>query len=63
MVANILPLDPPDPGDGINKSKFTFFEHGHVAYQIKENHECSNMVAHFCLQTPYPPTRICEWGQ
>ena len=22
----------------------TFSEHGHVAYQIKENHECSNMV-------------------
>ena len=22
-----------------------FSEHGHVAYQIKENHECSNMVA------------------
>ena len=23
----------------------TFSEHGVVAYQIKENHECSNMVA------------------
>ena len=23
----------------------TFSEHGHVAYQMKENHECRNMVA------------------
>ena len=23
----------------------TFSEHGHVAYQINENHECSNVVA------------------
>ena len=32
----------PDPGDGINRSKFVFFmflEHCHVAYQIKVNHE------------------------
>ena len=37
MVANILP--------GAKRSKFNFSEHGHVAYQIKVNHECSNMVA------------------
>ena len=29
----------------------TFSDYGHVAYQIKENRECSNMVALFCLQT------------
>ena len=27
----------------------TFSEHGHVAYQIKENHECSNMVPNIML--------------
>ena len=59
VVANILPADPhPDPG--VSRSKFmvmlhnklkgitnaaTFSEHGHVAYQIKGNHEFSNMVA------------------
>ena len=26
-----------------------FSEHGHVAYQIKENHQCSNMVTHILL--------------
>ena len=33
MVANFLPADPP-----------TFSEHGHVALQIKGNHESSTMV-------------------
>ena len=47
MVAHILPADPTPPtlrmgSDGQNS---TFSEHGHVAYQIKEDHECSNMVA------------------
>ena len=32
--------------EGIKKrSKFNFSENGHAAYQIKRNHECSNMVA------------------
>ena len=40
------PLTPtPDPMVGIKRSEFSFSEHGHVAYQIKENHECCNMVA------------------
>ena len=38
-----------------------FSEYGHVAYQIKGNHECSNMVANILptdphLTTPPPPT-------
>ena len=42
VVANILPADLPnptplDPEDGVKRSKFTFLEHGHVAYQIKGN--------------------------
>ena len=46
------PSPPPPPytlGDGVNMSKFTFLEHGRVAYQIKENHKCSNMVAGFSM--------------
>ena len=46
MVANIFyifpadpPPPPPDPGDGVNRSKFNFLEPGHVAHQIKGNHE------------------------
>ena len=31
----------------------TFSEHGHVAYQIKENHTCSNMAANIF------PSRQC----
>ena len=34
----------PDPVDGVSRSKFTFSEHGHVIYQIKENQECTKMV-------------------
>ena len=45
MVANILPADNPGPRDGVRRSNSTFSENGHVAYQIKENHEHSNMVA------------------
>ena len=45
MVANILPADNPTlVMESVGQNK-TFSEHGVVAYQIKENHECSNMVA------------------
>ena len=44
MVVNILPADPPWTLGWCQNS--TFSEHAHVAYQIKWNHECSNMVAH-----------------
>ena len=30
----------------------TFTEHGHVAYQIKENHDCSNIVANILPADP-----------
>ena len=33
----------------------TSSEHGHVAYQIKENNECSNMVANILSADPPPP--------
>ena len=51
------PPTPPtlDPVDGVNRSKFTCSEHGHVTYQIKENQECTNMVANILLADPLPP--------
>ena len=60
MVANILLSDPTtlpnsDPGDWFTRSKTTFSEHGHVTYQIKENHECSNMMANILLADPLAP--------
>ena len=58
IVANILPTDhptPPDPRDGVNRSKLNFFRNGHVAYQIKENREYSNMVGNVLpAETPTP---------
>ena len=36
IVANILPVDSPDPWDWVSRSKFNFSEHGPVAYQIKK---------------------------
>ena len=35
--------------------KSCFSEHGHVAYQIKENHKCSNMVATILSTDPLHP--------
>ena len=32
----------------------TFSEHGHVEYQIQENHECSNMVPNILPADPDP---------
>ena len=58
MVANILPADPSPLGLG---QMSTFSEHCHVAYQIKGNHECTNMVADICPQTP--TIRPWGWGQ
>ena len=43
-----------------------FSAHGHVAYQIKENHECSNMVANILHANPPfvppPPPRTLGMG-
>ena len=36
---NPLQPHPHDPDVGIKRSNSTFSEHGHIAYQIKENHE------------------------
>ena len=56
MVANILPADDPlTLGMGSVGQNSTFSEHGHVAYQIRENQECSNMAAKILPADPYPP--------
>ena len=44
-----LCLYPRDLGMGSKILNSTFSEHGHVAYQIKENHECGNMVPNIML--------------
>ena len=51
MVANILRADPhtPDPENGVSRSKFTFIRTWSFIYQIKENHECINMVPNILL--------------
>ena len=58
MVANIyilhtdIPL-PPSPWRMWSKSQQSFIsEHGHVAYQLKNNQECSNMVAIIFTRRP-----------
>ena len=65
MVANILLAAPPPPpppptplppNPGSKGQNSTFSEHGHVAYQIKGNNECSNMVANVLLANIYPST-------
>ena len=59
MVANILLADPYPQALGMGSigQNSTFSEHGHVAYQIKENHECSNTLADI-LPTDLP----LPWG-
>ena len=39
-------------GFGSKGYNSTFSDHGHVAYQIKCNHECQNMVANILLAAP-----------
>ena len=50
---------PPTPNltlgmGSVGKNSF-FSEHGHIAYQIKENHKCRIMVANILPADPYPP--------
>ena len=47
-------LHPPSPYSWVKRSNLTFAEHDHVAYQIKGNHECSNMVANILPAAPSP---------
>ena len=57
VLKNILPAAPfPDPGSGVNTSKC-----GHVEYQIKWYHICSNMVVN--ILPAYPTPRPQLWGE
>ena len=40
---------------GSKRQNSTFSEHDHVAYHIKEKHECSNMVANILPAEPSSP--------
>ena len=46
---------PPRLRRGVKRSNSTFLEHGHDAYQINENHKCSNVVANIWPADPPPP--------
>ena len=53
-------------GDGVLSQKSTFSERGHVAYQIKGNHKCSNVVANILPADPLsssPNTPTLGMGQ
>ena len=52
----------PTLGMGSVVQNSTFLEHGYVAYQIKENQECTNIVANI-LPTDPLPHRPWVWGQ
>ena len=55
---------PPTLGIGSVGRNSLFSEHGHVAYQIKENKECSNMVANILHADRLPPVlRMGSVGQ
>ena len=59
MVANILPADSPTTptlGMGSVGQNSTFAAHDHVAYQIKENRESSNMIANILPKERPSPT-------
>ena len=48
------PQLPRDPGVGVNGSKCNFSVHGHFVYQIKGNHDYSNVVENSLPANPYP---------
>ena len=53
------PLPISNSWGGVKRSKFNVFSHQcQVAYQIKENRECSNMVANILPADPYPPSSL-----
>ena len=57
MVAYALPADFPPllARPWRSKGQIQLSKHGHVAYQIKSNHKCSNMVAFILPPDPPPP--------
>ena len=58
MVAHILPAQsysPTYPWVGSIGLNLTVSQHGHVAYQIKGTHGCSNIGANILPEDPHPP--------
>ena len=54
----------PTLGMGSIGQNSAFSERGHVAYQIKENQECTKMVANILPADSYPSqARPCGLGQ
>ena len=61
MIANNYPADPlPTLGMGSIGQNSTFSERGHVAYQNKENQECSTRVANI-LPADTPTKQNRTW--
>ena len=54
MDARRPPIPPPTMGMESVGQNLTILEHGHVAYQIKGNQDCSNMVANILPTDPTP---------
>ena len=63
IVANILPADPPPSTLGIRSigQNLIYAEHGHVAYQIKGNHEMLQHGSKYFARRPSHDPR--RWGQ
>ena len=53
MVAKLYPQTDLTLWVSSKAQNSTFSEYGHVAYQIKVNHECSNMVANILPADPH----------
>ena len=48
----------------VDWSKFSFFNYGHVVYQITCDHQCNNMLANILPGDPFlPPPQPRGWGQ
>ena len=60
-----MPADPTPLilGLGSKGQNSTLSENGHVAYQIKGNHECSNIVANILPADPTPTLEMGSIGQ
>ena len=56
------PLTPLTLGLGSKGQNSTLSEHGHVAYKIKGNQECSNMVANIVPTDPSPTPHPSDPG-
>ena len=54
------PPPTPEPEYGVDRSKCNCLEQGHVVYQIKGIHKCTNMAANILPADPHYP--LPSWG-